>query len=158
MFAVALRKTLLVAAFLFAGATTEALSSNDLTGVWVTDDGLGAVEFVACGAKRCGRIVWLKNPCGGDGKPLRDVNNPDAKARERMLCGLEVVRDLQRQDDGSWDNGTVYDPDEGKTYSVAVKELPGGNLQVTGYWGSKILSETMIWKKRAGNKGHCSCS
>lgn len=158
MFAANLRKLVLSAAVLFTATTAHATTMNDLAGVWTTDDGQGAVEFFPCGEKRCGRIVWLKNPRGEDGKPVRDLNNPNKTAREKTVCELNVVANLEQQKDGTWDKGTVYDPNEGETYSVAIKILPNGNLEVMGYMGSKIFSETMIWTRRAAEFEHCQRS
>jgi uncharacterized protein (DUF2147 family) len=159
MFTQTLRTIVVSAAVLFAATAanaTTAVNASPLTGVWTTEDGLGAVEFYPCAEKRCGRIVWLKNPRGDDGKPLHDANNPKKEAREKPICELDIVHDLQLQRDGTWDQGTIYDPDEGKTYSVAVKVLPKGDLEVTGYMGSKIFSETMIWHRHAPNFERCS--
>jgi len=147
MIAETVRRILPATAILFLGLATQAFGASDFAGTWVTDDGLGAVEFGPCGNESCGRIVWLKDPLGKDGKPMRDANNPNAKDQQRPLCGLQIVSSLQKQQDGTWDKGTIYDPDEGKTYSVAIKILPSGDLEVTGYMGSKWLSETMIWKR-----------
>lgn len=158
MIARVLRLTLILSVSVLTAGTANGQATNDLTGVWLTDDGLGAVEFRSCGNKHCGRIVWLKSPLGSDGKPLYDGNNPDAAARKKPICGLEIVRDLRLQQDGSWDGGTIYDPKEGETYSVAVKVLRDGNLEVTGYMGMKAFGETMIWTKSSGNQPRCSTS
>lgn len=131
-------------------------SAGDLAGVWMTDDGEGAVEFGPCGANaRCGRIVWMKKPLGDDGKPQLDVNNPNAAARDKPVCGAQIFRNLQPQADGSWDNGTVYDPEEGKTYSVAVTVKADGKLEVTGYLGTKMLGETRVWGRGQGILTKC---
>ena len=153
-----MRRAAAITAFVFAASTPGfAVGPAELTGIWVTDDGLGAVEFAACGGSmRCGHIVWIKDPLDKDGHPIRDTKNPDPVAREKPLCGAEIVKNLKHQDDGSWDEGTVYDPGEGKSYSVAIKVLPDGNLEVTGYMGTKLLSETMIWPHSPANLTKCS--
>jgi uncharacterized protein (DUF2147 family) len=140
--------------FLLALAAPAA-ATDGLNGVWITDDGLGAVEFTACGAVRCGRIVWLKDPLDKDGRPLRDLNNPAPALRDRPLCGAQIVKNLVLQGDGTWDNGSIYDPEEGKSYSVALKQLPDGNLEVTGYLGTRFLGETMVWMRAPSNLAKC---
>ena len=45
-------------------------------GLWYDDTGKGAVKISPCGNRLCGHIVWLKDPVGSNGKPLRDKYNP----------------------------------------------------------------------------------
>lgn len=119
----------------------------DVTGLWMTDDGEGAVQIDACGSMRCGRIVWLKDPLDDHGKPQRDVNNPSPEARQRPICGAQILSGLTRQDDESWDGGQIYDPEEGKSYKVMLKPSANGRLEVTGYVGLKLLGKTVIWTR-----------
>jgi uncharacterized protein (DUF2147 family) len=141
------RKTFVQAGLATLLAAPAMASTRDVTGLWITDDGLGAVQIDPCGTARCGHIVWLKQPLDAAGKPMHDVNNPDPVARRRPLCGVEVISNLQPQGDGSWDGGTIYDPEEGKSYSVMLKPAGADRLEVTGYLGFKALGETMIWTR-----------
>lgn len=138
-----------------AGMIGGAVTPPDITGVWITDDGLGAVEIAPCGEKRCGRIVWMKNLLGKDGHPQRDVNNPDEELRARPVCGVEILQGLIQQRDKSWDSGKIYDPKEGDTYDLAVKLKSPNELEVTGYEGTKWLSETFIWKRSLTELARC---
>jgi uncharacterized protein (DUF2147 family) len=152
MFMPGMMKQCLIA---FAILLAPAAAAGGLTGVWVTDDGLGAVQFTACGEAICGNIVWMKDPLGKDGRPQPDVNNPAPALRGRPLCGAQVIKALALQPDGTWDKGTVYDPEEGKSYSVAVNLLPDGNLEVTGYLGLKVFGETMVWTRAPADLAKC---
>lgn len=118
-------------------------------GIWIDETGNGAVQLARCGEELCGRIVWLRNPNGGDGAPLTDVLNPIEQERARLVCGMQVVGGLRRQGDGSWDAGWIYDPKDGKRHDVAMRLRASDRLEVTGYLGVKLLSEKLIWK-RAG--------
>ncbi len=140
-----------------AGATFCAVPAlaQDVTGVWMTDDGEGAVEIRPCGEQRCGRIVWLKQPLDPQGRPMRDGNNPRIEARQRPLCGAQIIEGLKRQSDGSWDGGSIYDPEEGKSYSVALKLLNDQQLQVTGYVGLRSFGETLIWTRSDPHLRRC---
>jgi uncharacterized protein (DUF2147 family) len=127
----------------------------DIQGVWVTDDGLGAVEIAPCGEKRCGRIVWMKNPNDARGKLQQDVNNPNAALKARPICGAEIITGLARQSDKSWDIGKIYDPKDGDDHDVAAKLKGSNELEVMGYEGSKWLSETFIWKRAPVELARC---
>ena len=136
-------------------SAASAAQIRDVTGVWMTDDGQGVVEIERCGDKRCGRLVWLKTPLDDAGRPLRDGNNPDPAARQRPICGLEIIKDLVLQTNGSWDSGSVYDPEEGKSYSVMLKADSNDRLEVTGYLGIKALGETMTWTRAPAELKSC---
>jgi uncharacterized protein (DUF2147 family) len=133
----------------------SAAQAKDVVGIWITDEGKGAVEIERCGDNRCGRLVWLKDPLDEAGRPLRDGNNPDPAARKQPICGLEVIKDVAPQTDGTWDGGSVYDPEEGKAYSVMLKAESDDRLEVTGYMGTKWLSESMIWTRAPAELKKC---
>lgn len=137
-------------------AAEAATPAKDVTGVWITDDGEGAVEVESCGAdKRCGRLVWLKTPLDKAGRPLHDANNPDPAARQRPVCGIEILKDLMRQSDGSWDGGSVYDPEEGKVYNVMLKAQGNDRLEVRGYIGIRSFGESVTWTRAPAQLKRC---
>ena len=129
---------------------------EDITGLWLTDDGEGGIEIRPCGEQRCGRIAWMKDPKGSDGKPPVDSNNPDATLRARPICGLQIISGLKPQADGSWGQGKVYNPDSGKTYDMEIRRLTADSVKVTGYMGIKLLGQSMDWKRAPKNLGSCS--
>src|SRR6059058_2438800 len=83
-------------------ATAPAGAAEEIAGLWLSEDGEGAVEIAPCGAERCGRIVWLKSPNTAEGHPVTDANNPDPALRTREVCGLRIVTGLKPQSDGGW--------------------------------------------------------
>lgn len=128
---------------------------NGYSGVWYDDTGDGAIEINACGPNLCGRIVWLKNQIAPDGGMLTDIYNPDPKNKRRPICGLDIIGNLKRQSDGTWDAGWIYDPKQGKSYDVALSLQSANVLSVTGYMGSKFLSQTFAWKRAPADLGRC---
>lgn len=136
-------------------AAEPAAANAKAVGVWYDDTGKGAVEIFPCDNKLCGRIVWLKEPLGKDGKPLFDGHNPQAEMRSRPICGLQVLGGLTAQPDGSWDEGWVYDPKVGKSYNAAL-ELEGRDLVLTGYKGVRLLGKSFTWTKAPETLPKCS--
>ncbi|NOT70719.1 MAG: DUF2147 domain-containing protein [Hyphomicrobium sp.] len=125
-------------------------------GVWFDDTGKGAVKIEPCGTKLCGRIVWLKDLVNDKGQPLIDRHNPDASLNKRPICGLQILGQLDAMPEGGFDNGWIYDPKEGKSYSLALTLSGPDELSVTGYKGVKFLSKTFIWKRAKTELPSCA--
>jgi uncharacterized protein (DUF2147 family) len=142
-------------ALLTVALCAPAAAAPDVTGIWITDDGEGAVEILPCGEQRCGRIIWLKDPVDDAGQPVRDSKNPSPTERRRPLCGAPIIAGLKRQSDDSWDEGSIYDPEEGKSYRLMLKLEGQQRLQVTGYIGLKALGETVVWIRGDAHLRHC---
>ncbi len=134
----------------------QAQANVGLTGVWVDDTGKGAIEISECGTNLCGRIVWLKDQTNTKGEPLTDKLNERASQRDRHICGLQVIGDLARQPNGSWDAGWIYDPKQGKSFDVAIEMTNPDRLRVTGYLGTKLFSRTLIWTRAPAELGRCT--
>lgn len=145
-------------------------------GVWIDHTGRGAVEIAPCGAlappggaapppapsakpaeptNLCGRIVWLQDPNDEKGKPLIDTLNKNPAKRGAPICGLQIIGDAKPQSDGSWDNGWIYDPEQGSAFDVELRLRNPETLQVKGYLGVKFLSETYVWRRAKQQPPKC---
>lgn len=124
-------------------------------GLWYDDTGKGAVELVPCGAKLCGRIAWLKDTVNAEGNPLVDRYNPNPARRTTPICGLQVIGDVQKLPEGTWDQGWIYDPKTGSSYNVTLTLQGPDQLKVTGYKGIKLLSKSFIWTRAPADLPRC---
>ena len=120
-----------------------------LVGLWIDHTGRGAVEISSCGSSLCGHIAWLKEPNQSNGKPVVDKKG-------RPVCGLQIIGEMKKKSDGSWDDGWIYDPEEDEQFTVELKMKPDGNLQVLGYLGVKMLGETYVWKRAPASQARCN--
>ena len=129
-------------------------------GVWINHTGKGAVEIRPCGTsgasanRLCGFIVWLKEPNKRNGEPLTDGHNPEAGKRRRTICGLPVLGSLQRVS-GGWDNGWVYDPEQGSQFDAAIQLASRDRLVLTGYKGVKFFSKSFTWRRAPADLPRC---
>ncbi|WP_045835031.1 DUF2147 domain-containing protein [Hyphomicrobium sp. 99] len=150
----------LVAATCLLGTTIRpapAAADPQEVGVWYDDTGKGAVKIEICTPTTlCGKIYWLQEPMAGDGQPKVDRYNPDASQRTRPICGLPVLGDLEQLSGGGFDNGWVYDPKEGKSYSVALDLVGPDTLKVTGYKGMRFLGKSFIWTRAPADLPSCA--
>ena len=119
------------AAFLLAGLAAPQALASDAVGLWRMQNGKVTVKIVDCGDTICGSIAALKNPISKiDGKPKVDRANPDPAKRARPLIGLTVLSGMKPAGDGKW-KGTIYNPDDGNSYSATVT-LGSGTITVQG--------------------------
>jgi uncharacterized protein (DUF2147 family) len=146
-----------IAASFLLGFTMPAAADPKEVGVWYDDTGKGAVKIEICTPTTlCGKIYWLKNPMGDDGQPKIDRYNPEPRMRTRPICGMQVLGDLEKISDGGFDNGWVYDPKEGKSYSVALDLVSPDQLKVTGYKGMRFLGKSFMWTRAPADLPSCA--
>jgi uncharacterized protein (DUF2147 family) len=152
---------LLVSATLGLSSSAPAAGGANELGIWYNDSGRGAVEIRPCGTsgrdanKLCGFIVWLKNPNFKNGQPLTDGYNSDPSKRHRPICGLPVLGGLQRVSEGGYDNGWVYDPEQGQAFDAAIQLRTTDRLILTGYKGIKFFSKSFVWKRAPADLPRC---
>src|SRR6185312_747954 len=94
--------------------------AQTLQGQWLID-GRVVVQTFDCGAKMCGRILWLKVPRNPQGQLDQDDKKPDSTLRKRRLCGLTILWNLQPDGSDRWKDGWFYNPDDGETYRVTAQ-------------------------------------
>jgi uncharacterized protein (DUF2147 family) len=88
-------------------------------------------------------VVWLKNP--------------SHKSKSgKLICGTQILGDLQRQPGNAWESGWIYNPEDEERFSAALKLTNANTLQVTGYLGIKLLGETFTWKRSTGPLERCA--
>lgn len=131
-------------------------AAPSIEGLWIDHTGRGAVVVERCKDRMCGRIVWLQEPNGKDGRPLTDGLNPDRAKRGQPICGLQIIGGLKSLPGGVWDEGWIYDPEKGERFDVELRLKGPDTLQVTGYLGIKLLSETYLWKRAAPTAPRCA--
>src|SRR4030095_5787758 len=91
--------------------------ADDILGVWLTSGKEQAkIKIYKSGEKYEGKIIWLKNPTIKN-KPILDANNPDKSKRNHEIVGLVILKDFEFDGSDEWEDGKIYDPENGKTYS-----------------------------------------
>lgn len=138
-----------------AGGIAVAAPDAGPTGLWVVEDGKGAIDIEPCGDKLCGNLAWLKNPLNDQGKPKTDIHNDDASLRARPLCGLPILWGFGPDGDKAWSGGNIYDAEHGETYRSNMHLQDDGTLRVRGYVGISLLGKTQVWTRPSGTLPHC---
>lgn len=132
-------------------ATNHSLQedSNPIVGVWKTGEGNAMVRIYKNGEKFQGKIVWLKEPNDPEtGKPKIDKNHPEEANRTRPILGLVNIWGFSQTGKNLWEDGNIYDPKNGNTYSCEIKMINSKVLEVRGYIGVSLLGRTDTWTKQ----------
>lgn len=135
-----------VVALFFPGASVFAASADSIVGTWVTQEGKSHVTISKQGNSYSGKIIWLKEPMR-DGKPKVDRFNAKAALRSRPIIGLSILSGFVFKGD-HWENGKIYNPEDGKEYSCVIKLKNATTLEVRGYFLNPALGKTQIWTKK----------
>lgn len=129
----------------YLGATTlHAQKADDILGMWYNEEKSAKIEIYRDHSKYYGKIVWLKEPLR-DGRPKLDIHNEDESLRTRPVMGMKILNDFVF-DEGEWEDGTIYDPREGETYSCVITREEDV-LHVRGYIGFSFIGRTTEWTK-----------
>lgn len=118
-----------------------------ILGVWETGSGKARVKIDKVGDKFFGKVVWLREPLNEEGKPKVDKNNPDEKLRTVPLLGYKLIKDFSFKGEKVWEDGTIYDPENGSTYSCTIKMTDENTLDVRGFIGVSLFGRTDVWKR-----------
>lgn len=147
----AILKTLFFLVFLNFSAYSQD-SSDEIVGIWEPSSGKARVKIDKIEDKYYGRIVWLREPNDENGNPKKDKNNPDETLRVKPLLGYRMLREFTYSGDKVWENGTIYDPESGSTYSCTITMTDDNTLEVRGYIGVSLFGRTDVWKRLAMKK------
>lgn len=131
---------------------TAVFSQSDegdrLTGVWEPSNGKARVKIERISDKYYGKIVLLRDPIDPDTNEAKvDKNNPDEAMRKVPLKGYRMLKDFTYAGKDEWTEGTIYDPENGSTYSCVIKMKDANTLDIRGYIGIKTFGRTDVWKR-----------
>jgi len=115
-------------------------SQDQIIGEYLTSSRKAIVEIYKSNNKYYGRIIWGTNP-------RTDYKNPNPKLQSRSLLNVNIMKDFIYNGSGIWQNGTIYDPENGKTYSCMMWLDDYGNLKARGYIGFSFFGRTVTFTK-----------
>lgn len=118
------------------------------TGYWITiDDATGykksIVELYKKEGVLYGKVVYIYKR-GKDG-PHSKCTECSGKLYNQPIMGMLIVKQMQ-WDGSQWENGTILDPDNGKTYDCTMwlNASDKDKLNVRGYIGPFFRTQEWI--------------
>lgn len=131
---------------LLAGSSAFAQSKDRIEGFWMNHEQTAKIKiFKAANGKFYGNIVWLKEP-NKNGHPKIDHNNPDASKRNQPLVNLQVLKGFSKTEENIYEDGTIYNPKNGKTYSSKIT-CKGNTIDIRGYIGISLIGRSTVWER-----------
>lgn len=122
--------------------------ADAILGKWLNEDKDAHVEIYKEDGKYYGKVVWLKDPIDEvTGKPKLDDENSDPVLQKRPIMGLVLLKDFVYDGDGEWEDGTIYDPKNGKTYSCYMRFGDAQTLKIRGYIGISWIGRNTYWTR-----------
>ena len=126
--------------------STIARAEDPIEGVWLTKDGESHVKIIRCEQTLCNEIIWLKQPNGKNGQPLRDNLNKRASLKGRPIMGMPILENMKQVSKAMW-VGQLYKPRHGKSYAGHVRIVSEKQLELKGCHAFLPVCKTQYWQK-----------
>ena len=133
---------IIISFLLFSFLSMSSVYANEPNGLWLTENKRSVVKLSPCGEKLCGNIAWII-----EGGMQFDTKNPDETLRQKPMCGLKIVKGLNKKSDTQWSGGKIYKADDGDTYNASLKMIDDNTLKVRGYIGVPMFGKSQIWTR-----------
>ena len=135
---------LLAVSSVFAFAQTNA----DVVGEWYNAEKDAVITLYEDSSTISGKITWMKFPNDENGKPKMDPLNPDESLQSRARLGMVMMNSFAHIEGNVWDNGELYDPKKGKTYSGKITLTDKNTLDLRGYIGFSFIGRSSTWTRK----------
>ena len=135
---------ILTALTLFAFAQ----QNTDVVGEWYNAEKDAIITIFEENNSLSGKITWMLNPNDENGNPKTDPLNPDESLRSRARLGMVMMNSFSHIEGNVWDNGKLYDPKKGKTYTGMITLKDANTLALRGYVGFSFIGRSSTWTRK----------
>ncbi len=150
-------KTILAVCALSLVATTASAQQGTVMGTWLSESGVAQIKIGPCpdaaSGPICGFVVSLIDPKGPDGAAVApdaatDYRNENPALRTRKVIGMPLIWGFkQAAQPNTFEEGKVYNGEDGKTYSANISLQPDGKLRLRGFVGTPMFGKTQLWTR-----------
>jgi uncharacterized protein (DUF2147 family) len=131
--------SILLSTMLYINITAQNQPQDLVVGIWLSAEKDGKITIYKQGDKYFGKVTWGKIP-------RKDSENPDPKLRNNDIIGTIILKNFKFTGK-AWEDGTIYDPNNGKTYSCIIKPKNANTLLIRGFIGVSMLGRTTEWTR-----------
>ena len=110
-------------------------------GIWLRANKETKIAIEKCSDAFCGTVVWMDEAK----RNATDKNNPDPDLQNRPIVGLQIFSDMKPDGTNTY-KGTLYNAEDGKTYSGMLTVVDDKTLKLRGcvIWP---LCKTDTWSR-----------
>jgi len=134
--------------FAFVGLLAFSQTNADIVGEWYNAEKDAVITLFEVNETISGKITWMQFPNDDNGNPKTDPLNPDEKLKSRARMGMVIMNDFIYIEGEVWDNGELYDPKKGKTYSGMMTLKDANTLDLRGYIGFSFIGRSSTWTRK----------
>lgn len=150
-----MKKTILIMLFIFSSFV---FAKDEVLGLWITEKGDSGNQIIVevyktMDNKYNGKIKALTMPVYIDGEFVgqekMDLKNKDKSLQNRKLIGIDFVFNFNyNEKENKYENGNIYNPENGKIYYSNMRINATGKLEVKGSIDkSGLIGKKQIWTR-----------
>ena len=134
--------------FAFVGLLAFSQTNADIVGEWYNAEKDAVITLFEENETVSGKITWMKFPNDDNGNPKTDPLNPDEKLKSRARMGMVMMSGFAYDEDSVWQDGDLYDPKKGKSYSGMMTMKDVNTLDLRGYIGFSFIGRSSTWTRK----------
>ena len=134
--------------FAFVGLLAFSQTNADIVGEWYNAEKDAVITLFEENETVSGKITWMQFPNDDNGNPKIDLLNPDEKLKSRERMGMVMMSGFAHDEDNIWDDGELYDPNKGKTYSGMMTLKDKNTIDLRGYIGFSFIGRSSTWTRK----------
>ena len=143
-----MKHIILTLLFAVSSVFAFAQTNSDVVGEWYNAEEDIVITLFEDGQTVSGKITWMKFPNDENGNSKTDPLNPDESLRSRTRIGMVMMSGFSHIAGRVWDNGSLYDSKQGKTYTGMMMLKDANTLNLRGYTGfSFIRRSSSTWTR-----------
>ena len=132
----------------FVGLLAFSQTNADIVGEWYNAEKDAVITLFEENEKVSGKITWMQIPNDDNGNPKTDPSNPNEKLKSRARMGMVMLTGFAFIKDKIWDDGELYDPKKGKTYSGMMTLKDKNTIDLRGYIGFSFIGRSSTWTRK----------
>lgn len=143
-----MKKITITLLFSFVGLLAFSQTNADIVGEWYNAEKDAVITLFEENETVSGKITWMQFPNDDNGNPKTDPLNPDENLKSRARMGMVMMSGFAYDEDRVWDDGELYDPKKGKTYSGIMTLKDKNTIDLRGYIGFSFIGRSSTWTRK----------
>jgi uncharacterized protein (DUF2147 family) len=125
--------------------------ADRIVGIWVHEFGKSRIKIEKTGDRYHGKLVWMAEIKNDTGATATDLRNTNATLRDRPLLGSRIIQQFVYKGEDEWVNGSIYDPEKGKTFCGTLKLVSSDVLVIRGFpCQMSLMGRRETWRRFTG--------